>query len=124
MMICSNCGSVHEEGGKFCQNCGASLSEPSAPVPAQTLPPQNRPLSPWAYFGYQLLFGLPLVGFICLIVFSFSDENINRRNFARSYWVALLFGVIVTIVVTVLVIAFGVTDQLAEAIAESVTMYF
>ena len=122
-MICSNCGSVHEEGGKFCQNCGASLSAPSAPVPAQTLPPQNRPLSPWAYFGLMLLFSVPVVGFVFLIVFSFSNANINRRNFARSYWVALLVGVIVTIVVTVLVIAFGVTDQLSEAIAESVAMY-
>ena len=41
---------------------------------------QYRPLSPWAYFGYNLLFSIPILGFIMLIVFSFSNENINRRN--------------------------------------------
>lgn len=45
-----------------------------------------RPLSPWAYFGYQILFSIPFFGFIFLIFCSFSDVNINRRNFARSYF--------------------------------------
>lgn len=45
-----------------------------------------KPLSPWAYFGLSILFSLPVVGFIFLIIFSVSDANINRRNFARSYW--------------------------------------
>ena len=53
-------------------------------------PEQFRPLSPWAYFGYSLLFSIPLVGFILLIVFSLSDGNYNRRNYARSYFCALL----------------------------------
>lgn len=58
-----------------------------------------KPLSPWAYFGYSLLFSIPLVGFILLIVFSFSDENINRRNYARSFWCALI---IVAVIVAIL----------------------
>lgn len=49
-------------------------------------PQQFKPLSPWAYFGYSILFSIPVVGFILLIVFSFNDDSINRRNFARSYW--------------------------------------
>lgn len=57
-----------------------------------------RPLSPWAYFGYSILFGIPLVGFICLIVFSLSDSNINRRNFARSYWCVYVIAIILVIV--------------------------
>ena len=28
----------------------------------------NRPLSPWEYFGLQILYSLPLIGFIFLIV--------------------------------------------------------
>ena len=59
------------------------------------IPSNYKPLSAWAYFGYQLLFAIPLVGFILLLVFSFSDDNINRRNFARSYFCALLIGVII-----------------------------
>ena len=59
------------------------------------------PLSPWAYFGYSLLFAIPVIGLIFLIVFSVSNENINRRNFARSYWcvlvlVAIVFAILLT----------------------------
>ena len=62
------------------------------------LPEQYRPLSPWAYFGLQLLFCIPVVGFVFLIVFSFSRGNINRRNFARSYFcVYVIIGIILLI---------------------------
>ena len=78
------------------------------------IPAQYKPLSPWAYFGYSLLFAIPLVGFILLIVFSFSDENINRRNFARSFWCALLVVVILIVAMIVLGLAFGFTINAAD----------
>lgn len=56
--------------------------------------PEFRPLSPWAYFGYGVLFSIPLVGLIVLIVLSFNSENINRRSFARSYWCVYLVAAI------------------------------
>ena len=71
------------------------------------IPPQYRPLSPWAYFGYMLLFSIPIIGFIMLIIFSFSDANINRRNFARSYFCVLLFALIVTGIVVGILAATG-----------------
>ena len=49
-----------------------------------------RPLSPWAYFGYSVLFTVPFIGLIVNLVFCFSSENINRRNYARSFWCAYL----------------------------------
>lgn len=70
--------------------------------------PQYKPLSPWAYFGYNILFSLPLVGFILLIVFSFSDDNINRRNYARSFFVGLLFALIIGIIVFAIVAIVGI----------------
>ena len=45
-----------------------------------------RPLKPISYFGYNILFSLPVIGFVFLVIFSFNDKNINRRNFARSYF--------------------------------------
>ena len=57
---------------------------------ANNLPSQYRPLGAWAYFGYMILFSIPVIGFILLIVFSFNNSNINRRNFARSYWCIFL----------------------------------
>ena len=78
------------------------------------IPYQYKPLSPWAYFGYSLLFSIPLVGFILLIVFSCSNENINRRNFARSFWCALLVALIVVVVLVILSLTLGFTVNLAD----------
>jgi len=66
---------------------------------------QFRPLSPWAYVGYSILFSIPIVGFILLIVFTFSHSNINRRSYARSYWCWLLMALIITAVVAVVAVA-------------------
>ena len=68
---------------------------------------QYRPLSPWAYFGYNLLFSIPILGFIMLVVFSFSNENINRRNYARSFFVELLLVLIIIAIMAVIMIAAG-----------------
>ena len=77
---------------------------------------QLRPISPWAYFGYSILFSIPVVGFICLIVFSLSDTNINRRNYARSFWCGLIIGLILFAVIFVIVIATGGLTVLFENI--------
>ena len=65
-------------------------------------PDQFQPLSPWAYFGYTILFAIPIIGFILLIVFSFSDKNINRRSFARSFFCGIIFSLILIAVTAVL----------------------
>lgn len=57
-----------------------------------------RPLSPWAYFGYQILFALPVIGIILLIFYSLSDSNINRRNFARSYFCVYVLAIVIVII--------------------------
>ena len=78
------------------------LEEKPEPVVQYYLPPQNYPLSPWAYIGLQILFSLPIIGFIFLIIFSISKKNINRRNFALSYfawWLLCLIAVVVVILV-------------------------
>lgn len=50
------------------------------------LPAQYQPISAWGYFGYSILFNLPVIGIIFLIIFSFDSSNINRRNYARSFF--------------------------------------
>lgn len=74
-----------------------------------TLPPKYRPLSAWEYFGYTLLFSIPIVGFICMIVFAFNDSNINRRSFARSFFCSLL---IAAIFAGILLLASGVLSSI------------
>ena len=121
-MKCVACGAEIAEEVKFCTLCGAPVEKPApaqaeppvAPPPSAPVPPyappvsdQNRPLSPWAYYGLQLLFSIPLVGFICLIVFSLNNGNIHRRNFARSYWCNLIVSVAIVILVIILLAATG-----------------
>ncbi len=64
--------------------------------------PRFAPLSPWAYFGLSLLFSVPIVGFVFLIIFSASSANINRRSFARSYWIIFVIELIICAVVVIL----------------------
>lgn len=82
------------------------------PITEQDLPEHLRPLSPWKYFGLQVLYSIPVIGFIFLIVFSFKRSNINRRNFTRSYWCALLLGAIfsVGVILAVILLGFGPGD--------------
>ena len=73
-----------------------------------------RPLSPWAYFGYSILFSIPVIGLIVNLVFCFSDGNINRRNYARSFWCAYLLAAIIIAVFLVAAPAIGITADSVE----------
>ena len=79
------------------------------------VPSEYKPISMWGYFGYELLFGIPVIGFIILLVFAFGGSgNINVKNFARSKfcYVILLF------VIFVVLAAIGMATGAAESIAE------
>ena len=76
---------------------------------------QYRPLSPWAYFWYSVLFLIPVIGFIALLVFTFSSTNINRRNFARAYWCALLIAIIIALIIAGLSAA-GLIPELSHSL--------
>ncbi len=121
-MNCTNCGAPVSPGDQQCPSCGAWLGNSAQSYNQQVyqqsyqqqpyqqpavnnfyingdnLPSQYRPLGAWEYFGYMLLYSIPIVGFILLIVFSFSDSNINRRNFTRSYWCGLAIALVIFII--------------------------
>ena len=115
-MYCHYCGSDNKDSATFCTNCGADLNAAPAPFqdpfqpqqsnpyqanpypyqPAKpTIPPEYKPISAWGYFGYNLLFAIPLVGFILLIVFSCGGtSNVNLKNYARSFWCGLVIALV------------------------------
>ncbi len=64
------------------------------------VPEELRPISMWGYFGYELLFAIPVIGFIALIVLAVGASNRNVKNFARSY-----FCLAIIILVFILIIA-------------------
>lgn len=65
------------------------------------LPDEYKPISMWGYFGYEILFSIPIVGFIVLIVLSINGKNQNVKNFARSYF---CFTIIVLILLVILLV--------------------
>lgn len=73
-----------------------AYQQPIPPYPQQPyIPEEYRPIGMWGYFGYELLFAIPFVGFILLIVFSFAASNKNLRNFARSYFCVLIIVLVI-----------------------------
>ena len=101
----SGSGSTFSGADSTFGNTGSSFSGAAGPSPyaasfdPNMLPEEYRPLSMWAYFGYQLLFSIPLVGFVCLLIFSFGGtHNRNLKNFARSYFCLFIIAVILVII--------------------------
>ncbi|MDD7210156.1 MAG: zinc-ribbon domain-containing protein [Lachnospiraceae bacterium] len=117
-MYCKKCGTQNDDGALYCKECGTPLGNPHpnenttggnqyySSVQTQnnnTIPDEYTPISMWGYFGYELLFSIPLVGFILLLVFSFGGtKNKNLKNFARSYFC-------LTIVILILVLILGIS---------------
>ena len=67
------------------------------------IPEEYKPISMWGYFGYELLFSIPCVGFILLLVFAFGGtKNVNLRNFARSYFCYMIIGLGIFITITII----------------------
>lgn len=73
---------------------------------AAQLPSEFRPIGAWSYFGYSILFSLPIIGFIALIICACNGSNINRRSFARSYFCKLLIALILLVVVIIIMSVF------------------
>lgn len=129
-MFCRKCGNEVQAGQIKCPKCGEDLSYsriPNAPytqgpygapnVPYRPSEPVNapnayiknykpklgyNPIGMWGYFGFNILFMIPVVGFICVLLFSFGvSKNANIRNYARSY-------LCIYIIAAVILLVFGV----------------
>lgn len=76
-------------GGSFAAPNGMMMTE-------DQLPERFRPLGAWAYFGWTLLFSIPIAGLIVAIVLAVKkDGNVNLRNFARSmFCVYVIIGIL------------------------------
>ena len=72
------------------------------PDPYNSVPPYYRPIKPWGYVGYMLLYALPLIGIIMVIVNACSSDNINKRNYARSYLWMMLVSLIFVFVISII----------------------
>ena len=81
------------------------------------IPEEYKPISMWGYFGYELLFSIPYVGFILLLVFAFGGtKNVNLKNFARSYFCYFIIAAAITVIVITIMIALGGLSTIIERI--------
>lgn len=81
------------------------------------IPEEYKPISMWGYFGYELLFSIPCVGFILLLVFAFGGtKNVNLKNFARSYFCYFIIAAAITVIVITIMIALGGLSTIIERI--------
>lgn len=67
----------------------------------EKIPASYQPISMWGYFGYEILFMIPLIGWIMVIIFALTASNINLRNFARSQFCLLIINVVLWLVLCV-----------------------
>ena len=70
------------------------------------------PISMWGYFGYNILFGLPIIGFIILIVFALGHHNVNVKNYARSFFC----GFILVIILSLILLSTGILTSILNSI--------
>ena len=137
-MNCPKCNAILEDGAKFCHACGANIEAPVvetpvAPTPAAPqvkvvekpyVPDEYQPLRPWTYFWLNVLFAIPVVGFVFLIIFSFAGGNINRRNYARSYWCPLLILAVIAVIFLIFVLIAAVLGGVSMSDVASNSMSY
>ena len=58
-----------------------------------------KPISPWGYVGYSLLWAIPVVGWIIWLCTAIGSKQRNVRNFARSVFCGFITLVIAASVV-------------------------
>ena len=62
------------------------------------IPAEYTPISMWGYFGYSILFAIPVIGWIFVIIFAISATNRNLRNFARSQFCLLIIWLVLLLI--------------------------
>lgn len=67
---------------------------------------EYRPISMWGYFGYEILFAIPIVGFILKIVFAITSKNKNLKNFALAY---LIIEIVVFVIILLIASSTGIS---------------
>ena len=74
----------------------------------EVVPEEYKPISMWGYFGYELLFAVPVVGLIFIIIFAFGvSKNKNLQSFARSKFCWVIIGLVFTSIILVMALIYG-----------------
>ncbi|MBR0155192.1 MAG: hypothetical protein IJM22_03880 [Treponema sp.] len=113
-LLCRSCHSAVSEDMTRCSNCNNNLVEQtvssssygnydSYSSDSNYIPDEYAPISMWGYFGYELLFSIPILGWIFIIIKAVSADNENVKNFARSYFCIYIIILVIAVLVRCLI---------------------
>lgn len=86
----------------------------------RVIPASHRPISAWGYFGYRLLYSIPVIGWIFLIAHAVAADNVNVRKHARSFFCTYLLVLLVAAVLLVVGYCTGMMEETIVQIKEIV----
>ncbi len=84
----------------------------------RVIPATHRPISAWGYFGYRLLYSIPVIGWIFLIVHAIAANNVNVRHHARSFFCTYLLVLLVAAGLLVIGLCTGMMEETFVQIEE------
>ena len=75
------------------------FAQPMYPINEAMLPAEYQPVSIGSYIGHSLLFGIPIIGFIMLLVTAFgSGKSLSLRNYAKAMLVMYVIAFAITFI--------------------------
>ena len=54
-------------------------------------------ISMWKYLGMMWVMAIPIVGLVLMIIWAFSNDGINRRNYARAVLLNMVIAIVLSI---------------------------
>lgn len=114
---CINCETELQENAENCVlDCEKKITAESN-VKAEVKP--TEPTGKYAvastssFFWLTLLFSIPVIGFICSMIFGFTTENLNKKHYARSVMLwniaAIAAALICAVIGLVICLFLGIT---------------
>lgn len=100
---CAGCGTqrsgvpVHEPA-KAANS--ASPQQQVHQMPAQELPPKGGKygmVGTGTFFGLELLFMIPFIGWLACLIMAFAPENVNLKHYARAKLIWVLISIVLCI---------------------------
>lgn len=85
-------------------------------------PKEYRPVSTSRFFWTTILCGIPIIGLLFTLIFSFAPRNRNIKNFARSILAFYIIAVVLALIGMVVAMIFG-GESFAE-IMQAVGSFF